>query len=61
MAPARLKSPIRKTLSTFFPAEIDGDIANMVLDDGPRIVQLALVLVDKKWYIAAIKGVSFHP
>ena len=61
MAPARVESPIRKTPLTFFSAEIDGDIANVVLDDGPRTVQLTLVLVDKKWYIAAYKGLSVHP
>ena len=41
--------------------EIVEDIATALIDDGPRTVELTLVLVDKEWYIAGIKGISIHP
>jgi hypothetical protein len=61
MAPARSESPKRKMDVTFFSVEINDDIATAIIDDGPRTVQLTLVLVDKKWYIAAYKGLELHP
>ena len=61
MAPARVEGPIKKPTLTFFSIEINDDIATAVLDDGPMTVQLTLVLVDKKWYIAAYKGLAVHP
>jgi hypothetical protein len=61
MAPARSQSPKRKIDVTFFSVEINDDIATAIIDDGPRTVQLTLVLVDKKWYIAAYKGLELHP
>ena len=61
MAPARVEGPIKKATLTFFSVEITDDIATAVLDDGPMTVQLTLVLVDKKWYIAAYKGLAVHP
>jgi len=61
MAPARVEGPIKKPSLTFFSVEISDDIATAVLDDGPMTVQLTLVLVDKKWYIAAYKGLAVHP
>jgi hypothetical protein len=41
--------------------EINDDIALVTVDDGPSTVELTLVLVDKNWYIAGIRGVAFHP
>jgi hypothetical protein len=61
IAPAREENPIRKTSITFLSVEVNEDIATAVLDDGPATVQLTLVLLDKKWYIAAYKGLSIHP
>jgi len=61
MAPARVEGPIKKPSLTFFSVEISDDIATAVLDDGPMTVQLTLVLVDQKWYIAAYKGLVMHP
>ena len=61
MAPARSESPTRSLPLTFFSVEINGDIATVVLDDGPRTIKLSLVMVDKKWYIAGYKGLVMHP
>lgn len=61
IAPARVDSPTRKGRIRFLSVEIDGDIATVVLDDGPRTVQMTLVFVDKKWYIADSKILSMHP
>jgi len=61
MAPARVEGPIKKATLTFFSVEITDDIATAVLDDGPMTVHLTLVLIDKKWYIAAYKGLAVHP
>ena len=61
MAPARSESPTRTLPLTFFSVEINGDIATVVLDDGPRTIKLSLVMVDKKWYIAGYKGLVMHP
>ena len=61
MAPARSESPTRTIPLRYFSVEINGDIATVVLDDGPRTIQLTLVMVDKKWYIAAYKGLVMHP
>jgi hypothetical protein len=61
MAPARSESPTRSLPLTFFSVEINGDIATVVLDDGPRTIKLTLVMVDKKWYVAAYKGLVMHP
>jgi hypothetical protein len=40
---------------------IENDIAYAIVNDGPRTVELTLVLVDGHWYIAAIKGIALHP
>jgi hypothetical protein len=61
VAPARVESPIRKISLTFLSVEVDQDIAIVDLDDGPRTIQMTLVLVDKKWYIANSKILSIHP
>jgi hypothetical protein len=61
IAPARVESPIRKTPLTFYSIEIQEDIAIVVLDDGPRTVELTLVLVDKHWYIANSEILIIHP
>lgn len=59
--PGRAESPIRSFPVKFISMEINDDIALVVIDDGPRTVELTLVLVDNHWYIAAIKGISIHP
>ncbi|MFZ5858593.1 MAG: hypothetical protein ACOYZ6_17330 [Chloroflexota bacterium] len=51
----------RKNPVKFISMEITDDIALVVIDDGPRTVELTLVLVDNHWYIAGIKGISIHP
>lgn len=61
VAPARASSPNNKVPIRFISMEITNDIATVDIDDGPWTVELTLVLVDKQWYIAAIKGISFHP
>lgn len=61
IAPARSQSPIRSLPLTFLSVEVNDDIATVVVNDGPRTIELFLVLVDKKWYIAGTKGVAFHP
>jgi hypothetical protein len=60
-APARSESSIRATSLTFISVKINENAATVVLDDGPRTVQLTLVLVDKNWYIAGSKTISVHP
>ncbi|NWG07281.1 MAG: hypothetical protein HXY35_11430 [Chloroflexi bacterium] len=61
IAPARANSPKKKIPIRFISMEITNDVATTVIDDGPRTVELTLVLVNKKWYIAAYKGLSIHP
>ncbi len=61
MAPARSESPKKKIDVSFFSVETNKDIAIAIIDDGPRTLQLTLVLVDKQWYIAAYKGLAVHP
>ena len=60
-APARVKDPIRHRPLIFMSVTINDDIAKVILDDGPTTIELTVVLVDKKWYIADIKGIAFHP
>ena len=60
-APARATGPKKKIPIRFISMEIVEDIATALIDDGPRTVELTLVLVDKEWYIAGIKGISIHP
>jgi hypothetical protein len=54
-------STTRKNPVRFISMEVNDDIALVVIDDGPRTVELTLVLVDNHWYIAGIKGISIHP
>lgn len=61
IAPARAQGPIRTLPLTFLSVEVNDDIAAVVVNDGPRTLEIFLVLVDKKWYIAGTKGVAFHP
>lgn len=60
-APARAESPTRKIPIRFISLEINNDIALVVIDDGPRTVELTLVLVDNRWYIADMSILSVHP
>ncbi len=62
-APARAEGTrtTREFPVEFISMEINDDISQVVIDDGPRTVKLILVLVDKQWYIAGIKGISIHP
>lgn len=60
-APVRAQGPARKLELKFLSMEINGDIALVVVNDGPTTVELTLVLVDGQWYIAASRGISVHP
>jgi len=61
IAPARAEDPIRQQKLKFMSVSMNGDIAKVILNDGPETIELTLVLVDKQWYIAGIKGIAFHP
>jgi hypothetical protein len=61
IAPARAEDPVRKQKLKFMSVSINGDIAKVILNDGPTTIELTLVFVDKQWYIAGIKGIAFHP
>ena len=55
MAPMRLSEEYRHFIPPplrFISVEIKNDIAVVKMDDGPRINEYTLVLVDKQWYIA---------
>ena len=60
-APARSQSPTRSLPLNILSVNINNDIASVVLNDGPWTLERYLVLVDKKWYVAGIKGLVFHP
>ena len=60
-APARAEDPIRQQQLKFMSVSINGDIAKVILNDGPTTMELTLVFVDKQWYIAGLKGIAFHP
>ena len=60
-APARAEDPIRQQQLKFMSVSINGDIAKVILNDGPTTIELTLVSVDKQWYIAGLKGIAFHP
>lgn len=61
IAPVRVDSPTRNLQIRFMSVEIDEDIANVIFDDGPRTVQMTLVFVNQKWYIANSKILLTHP
>jgi hypothetical protein len=61
MAPARAEDPIRHRQLIFMSVNPKDDIATVILDDGPTTIELTVVLVDKHWYIAGLKGISIHP
>lgn len=61
IAPARAENPTRKQKLIFLSVDITGDIAKVILNDGPTTIELTLVFVEKNWYIAALKGLAFHP
>lgn len=61
IAPARAESSTRKILINFISMKIDNDIALVVLDDGPRTIQLTLVFIKGQWYIADYVGLEIHP
>jgi hypothetical protein len=61
IAPVRSEDPIRKRELKFLSVDINGDIAKVILDDGPTTIELTLVSFEKEWYIAALEGVAFHP
>ena len=60
-APGRVDNPIRDQPLTFMSVNINDDTATVILNDGPTTIELTVVLVDKQWYIAGIKGISIHP
>jgi hypothetical protein len=60
-APARVPSPTRSHALQFISVKVKRDIAKVILDDGPRTIEMTLVLIDEQWYIAGIKGIAFHP
>lgn len=57
----RSESPKRTLSLTFLSVSVDEDVATVVLNDGPWTLEMYLVLVDKKWYVAGTKGLVFHP
>jgi hypothetical protein len=61
IAPARSQSPTRSLPLNILSVKINNDIATVVLDDGPWTLEMYLALVDKKWYVAGVKGLAFHP
>ncbi len=61
IAPERPPSPSRSLPLTFLSVAINDDIATVVLDDGPWTLEMYLVSIDAKWYIAGVKGLIFHP
>ena len=61
IAPVRSESPKRTLSLTFLSVSVDEDVATVVLNDGPWTLEMYLVLVDKKWYVAGTKGLVFHP
>jgi len=61
MAPAQEESPIREISLRFISVNVKDDMAIVYLDDGIRIINLAVVLIDNQWYIAGEKRVSLFP
>ena len=61
IAPVRAQGSIRKLALKFLSVDVNGDIALVVVNDGPTTVELTMVLVDGKWYIAGFRGISVHP
>jgi hypothetical protein len=53
--PRHPKEKLEKIYLEFISVNVNGDIATAVLDEGPRTIELTLVRVDEKWYIAASK------
>lgn len=57
----RLKGEIISNALSFTSIHINGDIATVIFDDGPRTNQMTLVKVDHEWFIAGNKILSVHP
>lgn len=51
-APARAEGPIKLLPLKFISIEVNEDVATVIVNDGPTITQITLVLVDGQWYIA---------
>jgi len=45
----------------FLSLHINGDVASVVFDDGPRTNQMTLVNVNHHWYIAGNRILALHP
>lgn len=60
-APGRTIEIKRKTPIKFLSMAIYDNISYAIIDDGPRTVELVLVLIDNRWHIAGINGISIHP
>ena len=60
-APARAQDSVRDLPLRFLSVNVIDDVATVILDDGPRTIELTLVLLGKRWYIAGLKGNSIHP
>jgi len=45
----------------FLSLHINGDVASVVFDDGPRTNQMTLVKVNHQWYIAGNRILALHP
>jgi hypothetical protein len=54
--PGRVKSPVRYNRLKFISLSINNEIAKVVLNDGPTVRRLTLVLVNGQWYIAACEN-----
>jgi hypothetical protein len=61
IAPAREETAVRTHPISFLSIEINDDIAIAIINTGATTSELTLVLVDKKWYIAANKILSVRP
>ncbi|MEW6241288.1 MAG: hypothetical protein AB1564_10820, partial [Chloroflexota bacterium] len=61
VAPQRRKDPISDIYLEFQSITFNEDIATVVLNDGPMTIEMTLVLVDGKWFIAGYTGLLFHP
>ena len=57
-APARISRPTRNNPVIFKSMKINKDVAYVIVDDGPYLAELALVLVNGNWYIAGFKGIA---
>jgi hypothetical protein len=61
IAPAREESPVRQYAIKYLSVEVDGEIATAVINTGATTSELTLVIVERRWYIAAQQILSVRP